>query len=211
MGLIAALTGIGGALRGAEGLAEVFVGNKTKENAAQHAEYLAALAQLAQEFEHPRESWFDATISGLNRLPRPALAIGTLGLFVYAMADPIGFADRMQGLDLVPDQLWWLLGAIVSFYFGAREMHYLRSRKPKVALKDLVRVTEARAAIDDLRPLPARDLAPVGTHGQSAESVVAPVVAPVVTSVAASNVSVSNPAIDPDYNAAVADWRAAHR
>jgi len=27
---------------------------------------------------------------------------------------------RTQGLALVPDPLWWLLGAIVSFYFGAR-------------------------------------------------------------------------------------------
>ena len=183
MGLIGALTGLGGLMRNAEGLAEVFVSNRTKEDAAQHAEYLAALAQLAQEFEHPRESWFDATISGLNRLPRPALAIGTLGLFVYAMADPIGFADRMQGLELVPEQLWWLLGAIVSFYFGAREMHYFRKRRPSVALKDIVRVTEARAAIDDLRP------------------------APVSTTSLAPGPRLAK--IDPDHNAAVEDWRAA--
>ena len=26
----------------------------------------------------------------------------------------------MAGLALVPEPLWWLLGAIVSFYFGAR-------------------------------------------------------------------------------------------
>ena len=26
----------------------------------------------------------------------------------------------MQGIALVPEPLWWLLGAIVSFYFGAR-------------------------------------------------------------------------------------------
>jgi len=26
----------------------------------------------------------------------------------------------MQGLALVPEPLWWLLGAVVSFYFGAR-------------------------------------------------------------------------------------------
>ncbi len=48
------------------------------------------------------------------------MAFGVLGLFIAAMLDPIWFADRMAGLSLVPEPLWWLLGAIVSFYFGAR-------------------------------------------------------------------------------------------
>ena len=48
------------------------------------------------------------------------MAFGMLGLFIAAMVDPIWFADRMAGLSLVPEPLWWLLGAIVSIYFGAR-------------------------------------------------------------------------------------------
>jgi hypothetical protein len=36
------------------------------------------------------------------------------------MADPAWFSERMRGVALVPDPLWWLMGAIVSFYFGAR-------------------------------------------------------------------------------------------
>jgi hypothetical protein len=63
---------------------------------------------------------FDRFVDGLNRLPRPLLAFGTLGLFAAAMVDPIWFASRMQGLALVPEPLWWLVGAIISFYFGAR-------------------------------------------------------------------------------------------
>ena len=52
------------------------------------------------------------------------------------MIDPISFAARMEGLAYVPDPLWWLLGAIVSFYFGARELHYRRGDKaPKVVVK----------------------------------------------------------------------------
>ncbi len=54
--------------------------------------------------------------------------MGTLGLFVYAMVEPFGFSVRMEGLQTVPEPLWWLLGAIVSFYFGAREAHYFRDR-----------------------------------------------------------------------------------
>lgn len=64
-------------------------------------------------------------MDGLNRLPRPALALGTLGLFVSAMVAPLWFAERMQGIALVPEPLWWLLGVIVSFYFGAR--HQVKS------------------------------------------------------------------------------------
>ena len=80
----------------------------------------AALDQFAAEFAHPQPSRFDRLMDALNRLPRPGLALGTLGLFIAAMVDPIWFAARMQGLTLVPEPLWWLLGVIVSFYFGAR-------------------------------------------------------------------------------------------
>ena len=79
-----------------------------------------ALAQYGAEFARPRQGMFDRLIDGLNRLPRPALALGTLGLFTSAMIDPLWFATRMQGIALVPEPLWWLLGVIVSFYFGAR-------------------------------------------------------------------------------------------
>ena len=79
-----------------------------------------ALDQYAAKSSVPRKGRFDRVMDGLNHLPRPALALGTLGLFVAAMVDPVWFASRMQGIALVPEPLWWLLGAIVSFYFGAR-------------------------------------------------------------------------------------------
>lgn len=79
-----------------------------------------ALEQFAREFASPTTGVFDRVMDGINRLPRPALALGTLALFAAAMIDPIWFAARMQGIALVPEPLWWLLGVIVSFYFGAR-------------------------------------------------------------------------------------------
>lgn len=79
-----------------------------------------AMATFGAEFGGARQGRFDRAMDGINRLPRPALALGTLGLFVSAMIDPLWFAARMQGLALVPEPLWWLLGVIVSFYFGAR-------------------------------------------------------------------------------------------
>ena len=80
----------------------------------------AVLEQFAAEFTRDQKGAFDRFMDGVNRLPRPAMAIGTLFLFGAAMVDPLWFAARMQGIALVPDPLWWLLGAVVSFYFGAR-------------------------------------------------------------------------------------------
>ncbi|WP_050528295.1 holin family protein [Pseudorhodobacter aquimaris] len=81
-------------------------------------------------YADPGFGWFDRMVNGLNRLPRPFLAFGTLGLFVYAMVEPESFGKRMVGLNLVPDPLWWLLGAVVGFYFGAREAYYFRRARP---------------------------------------------------------------------------------
>lgn len=131
MGIIANIFGLGksaGQIGGAvERVAEVFIPNKTKQMEQQHAEYTAALTQFQAEFQQPASGAFDSFVNGINRLPRPILALGTVALFVYAMYDPAGFTTRMQGLGYVPEPLWWLLGAVVSFYFGAREMHHLRA------------------------------------------------------------------------------------
>ena len=100
--------------------AQVFRENAEAGAARAHDAQGAALAQLAAEFSRAQKGGFDRIMDGVNRIPRPALALGTLALFLAAMVDPIWFAARMQGIALVPEPLWWLLGVIVSFYFGAR-------------------------------------------------------------------------------------------
>ena len=131
-GMIGRLVGGPGAVtalgEAAKGVAEVFVPGATRRMELSAEAQMAALRQLGEEYQHPALSWFDRLVNGLNRLPRPLLAFGTLGLFVYAMIDPRAFAERMVGLNAVPEPLWWLLGAIVAFYFGARETHYFRNR-----------------------------------------------------------------------------------
>jgi hypothetical protein len=110
-------------------VAEVFRPNATRALELGHDAYIAAHASHTAEFQYGRAGWFDTLVNALNRLPRPLLALGTLALFVYAMADPVGFGLRMQALALVPEPLWWLLGAVVAFYFGAREAHHLRATR----------------------------------------------------------------------------------
>ena len=106
--------------------AQVFRENAEGAAARQATLKQQAMRQFASEFAVPRYGWVFRLMDGLNRLPRPLLAFGTIGLFIVAMVDPVWFSTRMQGISLVPDPLWWLMGAIVSFYFGAR--HQARSQ-----------------------------------------------------------------------------------
>lgn len=107
--------------------AEVFRANAEEDAGRAQELRIEVLKQYAREFERKDSGMFDRIMDGINRIPRPALALGTLGLFVAAMVDPIWFAERMQGITLVPEPLWWLLGVVVSFYFGAR--HQVKSQQ----------------------------------------------------------------------------------
>ncbi|WP_298969841.1 holin family protein [uncultured Roseobacter sp.] len=134
--------------------AEVFREN-TEEGAARSQELrLEAMQQFAGEFDASKQGWFDRLMDGVNRLPRPALALGTLGLFVAAMVDPIWFSARMQGIALVPEPLWWLLGVVVSFYFGAR--HQIKNQQFQRSIAQTMslapRVVENITALNSLKP-----------------------------------------------------------
>ncbi len=122
MGLIGYVMNIlfGGGSNVLKETAEVFLPNAEGSDQRRAEIQTAALNQMAAEFTFVDKSWFDKLMDGVNRIPRPALALGTLGMFVMAMVDPIWFAARMTGVALVPEPLWWLLGIIVSFYFGSR-------------------------------------------------------------------------------------------
>jgi hypothetical protein len=209
MGLMGSIFGAGAAVKdvgqAVTGVAEVFVGNQSQRDLATQAKYVEAITQFGAEFQ-PAGARFDRFMNGLNRMPRPLLTMGTIGLFVYAMAAPVGFSRRMEGLQLVPEPLWWLLGAIVSFYFGARELHYQRVRS---ALEAPRAVLEAIGAVDDApepeavtKPAPAA--APATAKPSAPE---APKSVLRTARAAASAVKVR--AADPGFNAAIEEWRAA--
>jgi len=131
--------------------AEVFRPNAEAADQREADAQSAALAQMTAEFDNAG-GWFNALIDGLNRIPRPAMALGTIGLFVAAMVDPVWFASRMQGLALVPDQLWLLLGAIITFYFGARySAKHLQAGKTMAAVA--ARTPQVVKGIETLRSL----------------------------------------------------------
>ncbi|WP_134679251.1 holin family protein [Paracoccus ravus] len=145
----------------ATGMAEVFRENATRRMELDEEAHARALSQMGAEFALAPQGWFDGLMNGMNRLPRPLLTLGTLALFVYAMVEPVGFGLRMQNLNLVPEPLWWLLGAIISFYFGAREAHYFRIRPrtvpPATETETETETATAGAAALRATPSPVQD------------------------------------------------------
>ena len=94
----------------------------------------------------------------------------------------------MQGLALVPEPLWWMMGVIVSFYFGAR--HQVKSQNfQKQITQTMANVPQVLENIKQLRALRHDDpgAADTGTDAGLTETALA---------------SSDNPAID--------EWRADH-
>lgn len=168
MGVISFLAGLLPFVSEGRRVAEVFRPNAEAEAVRDADAARAVLDQFAAEFAAPRRGWFDGLVDGLNRLPRPLMAFGTLGLFAYAMADPVGFGERMSGLALVPEPLWWLLGAVVSFYFGARELSKVREMRAADPQRVQAVVSNIEA-IRALRPEPDRSQTGAGSEPDEAD------------------------------------------
>lgn len=156
MGMIGHVVGtvFGGGRNVVAETAEVFRVNAEAQAQRDAEANHAALAQFAAEFRSARQGGFDRFVDGLNRLPRPLMAFGVIGLFVSAAVNPVWFSDRMVGVALVPEPLWWLLGAIVSFYFGARHQVKGQEFRRFLALAARTRETAAQdgnAALDEWR------------------------------------------------------------
>lgn len=138
--------------------AAVFRENAEASAQRQAAQRQAALSQYAAEFQIARAGGqaggFDRVIDGLNRLPRPLLVAATLALFGSAMVNPVWFAQRMQGLALVPEPLWWLMGTIVAFYFGGRFQVKSHAFRRQVA-QSAAMVPQVVESIGQLRALRA--------------------------------------------------------
>jgi hypothetical protein len=106
-----------------------------------HDENRAAQEAYAKEFSYgaSNRNWFDSAMDGINRMPRPMMAMSVLGMFYYAVYSPARFAVVMQALSGVPPPLWTLLTIIVSFYFVSRVLE-------KVSMRPITRDDARRSA-----------------------------------------------------------------
>lgn len=58
----------------------------------------------------------------------------------------------MAGISLVPQPLWWLLGVVVSFYFGARHQAKGQDFQKSIAAT-IARTPHVVASIEQIREL----------------------------------------------------------
>lgn len=149
--LIAGL--LGGGVQALAGAVTPFTGDKVQEEQSRHGEALARFQQFGAEFaDRQGRTWWDSFIDGLNRLPRPAMALGVIGLFVWASADPAGFAAAAQAWALIPDEMWIVLGAVVTFFFGDRTLLAARRSQGPTAAQ-LQAVLALQKQMQALRPI----------------------------------------------------------
>ena len=133
-----------------------------------HAYNRAALAQYIAEFAHLRRGWFDSLVDGLNRLVRPAITFGFLGILPAVVIWPEGAAIAFAALALLPAGYWALVTVIIGFYFGGRMQ--LKAQDFQKSVRSAAdRAPEVIANIKRLRtalsPDEAADDSPELAHG----------------------------------------------
>ena len=62
----------------------------------------------------------DGLVDGLNRLVRPVITFGLLGILPAVVIWPEGAAVAFAALALLPAGYWALVTVIIGFYFGGR-------------------------------------------------------------------------------------------
>lgn len=100
-------------------LVSSFFGSKEKRDQYQADARTAVYSQFAAEFGHGK-TWWDSIVDGLNRLPRPFMTFGTIYLFYLCWHDPEKFIEGAVALQAMPQEGWYVLGAIVTFWFAAK-------------------------------------------------------------------------------------------
>ncbi len=112
-----------------------FTGNRQEQDEQQSKQFMMGLQAYSAEFA-PRKnrSWWDSLWDGLNRMPRPLIVLAIFWYFSLAYREPDEFQVLNIALDTVPERMWYIMSAVVSFYFVAREFH--KNRETKMALSD---------------------------------------------------------------------------
>lgn len=116
--------GIGATVQGVARGVATFTGDKVQRESNVHDEQMTAMGQMASEFQYRgQRTWFDSLIDGLNRLPRPVIAFGAIGLFVWCIVDPAEFTVAMLALGVMPEWLAIVIGQVILLYMGGRMLN----------------------------------------------------------------------------------------
>ena len=120
-----------------------FIAPADRKREMNHELDLAIMKSFDTYLSSEPKSWYERVIKAANMAPRPALALGTIGLFVYAFVDPVNFAIAIAGIANIPIGLWTLLTTISGFYFiGRGQVKSLEGQANKFKLENLEKSTQ---------------------------------------------------------------------
>ena len=140
----------GGVAKPIRDIAGTFIAPRD-ERAMNEQEYkLAVLKQFSDYTKSDKGSPFQRFVGGLNALPRPFLALGTIGLVGYAMIDAESATQSFAALSNLPTELWGMLAIVVSFYMGGRlQIKSLNAKEQAQRLENMERTANLIMDMND--------------------------------------------------------------
>lgn len=143
----------GNVLGGVNKIVKTVFGDKAARDKAGADEAAAGQAQYAAEFQVENRTWFDSLVDGFNRMMRPTMWYSTLLYMWLSFTDIEQFIEVTNGLRLVPEPVFVILGVMVGFLFPIRELkpafskaitHFKRDGKKIVEDMKAERATEKK-------------------------------------------------------------------
>ena len=141
--------GLGSILGGAANLAKTFVGDKAAKEVGFHREQMQIQRGYQAEFLAPeKKGCFNQLVDAANRMVRPLFTYGIVAMFIWAAIDPVNFALTVQGLQIIPELMWYIMMTIIGFWFGGR---LLEKAPMRVSAKEIKQAKEVAQSIVEER------------------------------------------------------------
>lgn len=103
-------------------IVEIFRVNAEQAAQRGHTADAAALDQFAAEFAaRANRTWWDSFWDGLNRAPRPLMALWVIWVLAWTPVDPVFMAQVFEAWSIIPQSIWAIILLVVTFFFGGRQ------------------------------------------------------------------------------------------
>ncbi|NIU83357.1 MAG: hypothetical protein GWN64_07720 [Candidatus Thorarchaeota archaeon] len=106
--------------------------DKTQQENNLHAETVQMLKAYAAEMGKENKNLWDSIVDGINRLVRPILALIAISLFLICLIYPNYAKNVSVAFYGLPNNLYYILLTIISFYFGGRIVQGMKKAPPKM-------------------------------------------------------------------------------
>ncbi len=132
-------------------VAQTFTGSQKERDLQNTNAFISTQAQYGKEFNQKNRNFLDSLVDGYNRIIRPSIVTIVIYYFHLSYSDTIQFQKINTGLSTVPEPMWYVLSAIIGFYFCARELHKHRQSKLMLSDSDFKKVQDRMKTLDNMK------------------------------------------------------------